>query len=707
MRSKLIALLLALAMCLSLAACTQTAPAAEETAAPIEATPDVIGEGTQALVTTAVAARGTAWVDSELVGTVSADSDIRAQDDFAAHVNRDWIASAAIPDGRSSVSAFSELGDELDAEMKSLLTDTTLTSHEAQLVQSLYSVVTDWDTRNALGVEPIAPQMSAIEHITSLDQMTEFLTGYAMDLGLALFSVSPSADLDVPTEYTVLIDSTALCLNDADEYNSGMTDLGQLYYTLYHDTSVYLLQRLGYTEDEALDVMEGCLAFEALCAEHELPLSAMYEADFYGRINNTYDRAGLEELAGSFPLLPILDAYGYGASAKYLLAEPEWLGAMGDIYTEENLEDIKDYLKVRLAVGTCAALDREAYDKAVEISNAVNGITGTEDDGTAAYNVVAALLAGPMNNLYIEKFCSEKTREDITEIINEIIDHYRVMLSEEDWLSDEMRAGSVEKLDSMTVRAAYPDKLDDYSALEIAGAADGGTYLDAILAINRFSRTDSLRYVNAKVDPEEWGMPVNQVNAAYNPQDNSINILNGILGGVFYNENASREENLGGIGVVIGHEISHAFDTSGSQFDKDGVLKNWWTDADRAAFNDRAAKLIAYYDGIVPYEGADNYNGTQVQTEAIADMGGLKCMLAIAADDPDFDYDLFFRSFAAIWREQCTAENELQLAQLDTHPLAFLRVNVTVQQFDEFYETYDIQPGDGMYLAPEERIAVW
>ena len=176
---------------------------------------------------------------------------------------------------------------------------------------------------------------------------------------------------------------------------------------------------------------------------------------------------------------------------------------------------------------------------------------------------------------------------------------------------------------------------------------------------------------------------------------------------MFYNENASREENLGGIGVVIGHEISHAFDTSGSQFDKDGALKNWWTDADRAAFNDLAAKLIAYYDGIVPYEGADNYNGTQVQTEAIADMGGLKCMLAIAADDPDFDYDLFFRSFAAIWREQCTAENELQLAQLDTHPLAFLRVNVTVQQFDEFYETYDIQPGDGMYLAPEERIAVW
>lgn len=704
MRSKIIALLLALAMCLSLGACTKTSPPAQETAAPAEATPDVIGEGTEAPT---AAARGTAWVNSDLVGTVSADAKIRPQDDFAASINGEWIASAKIPAGRSSISSFSELGDELDAQMKSLLTDGSLTSHEAQLVQSLYSVVTDWDTRNALGVEPVAPYMSAIERITSLDEMTDFLTGDAMDLGLSLFSVSTSADLDVPTEYTVGIDSTSLCLGDADEYNNGMTDLGQLYYMLYHDTAVYLLSRLGYTEDEAEDVMEGCLTFEALCAAHELPRSAQYEADFYERINNAYDRAGLEKLAGAFPLLEMLDAYGYGASAKYLLPEPDWLGAMGGIYTEKNLEEMKDYLKVRLAVGSCAVLDREAYDRYVEISNAVNGITGTEDDETAAYNVVAALLEGPMNNLYIEKFCSEKTRKDISEIINEVIAHYRVMLGEEDWLSDEMRAGAVEKLDSMTVRAAYPDKLDDYSALELSGAADGGTYLDAVIAVNRFAREDDLRHVNAKVDPEEWGMAVNQVNAFYDPQDNSINIINGILGGVFYNENASREENLGGIGVVIGHEISHAFDTSGSQFDKDGALKNWWTDADRAAFNDRAAKLIAYYDGIVPYEGADNYSGAQVQTEAIADMGGLKCMLAIAADDPDFDYDLFFRSFAAIWRKQGTREAELQLAKTDPHPLSYLRVNVTLQQFEKFHDTYDIQPGDGMYLAPEERIAVW
>ncbi len=710
MKHKLLALLLALAMCLSLGACTQTAPAAE-TAAPTESaaaeTPDAAGEGTEAQADTA-AARGTAWVDSDLVGIVSADSDIRLQDDFAAAVNGEWIASTAIPDGRSVVNAFTERNDELDEQMKSLLTDTTLTSHDAQLVQNLYSIVTDWDTRNALGVEPAASVMSEIEHISSLDQMTEFLTGDAMNLGLGIFSVSTAADFDTPTDYTVWIDPTSLCLSDSDEYSGdGMTELGQLYYTLCHDVSVYLLQRLGYTEDEAEGTLESCLEFETLCAAHELPRAAQYEADYYDRINNSYDRAGLEEIAADFPLTAMLDAYGYGASEKYLLLEPEWLAAMGDIYTEKNLELIKDYLKIHFARNVCSMLDREAYDKYTEVYNATNGITGTEDDETAAYNTVSYRLSGSMNNLYIEKFCSEKTRADVTEMINEIIAQYRVMLGEEDWLSEEMRTSAIEKLDSIIVRAAYPDKLDDYSALEIASAADGGTYLDAVIAITKFTREDDIARVNTQVDPDDWDTTVNEVNAYYNPQDNSITILNGILGGVFYNENASREENLGGIGVVIGHEISHAFDTSGSQFDKNGALRNWWTDADRAAFNERTAKLVEYYNGIVPYEGAGNYSGAQVQTEAIADMGGVKCMLAIAANDPDFDYDLFFRSYAAIWRMQCSKEMELQLAKSDVHPLNYLRTNVTLQQFEKFYETYDIQPDDGMYLAPEERIAVW
>ena len=158
--------------------------------------------------------------------------------------------------------------------------------------------------------------------------------------------------------------------------------------------------------------------------------------------------------------------------------------------------------------------------------------------------------------------------------------------------------------------------------------------------------------------------------------------------------------------MVIGHEISHAFDTNGAQFNKDGNLSNWWTEEDMKAFQERADRLIAYYDSIIPFQG-QQVRGVNVQTEAIADMGGLKCMLSIAEQKPDFNYDQFFRQFAAIWRRLSSYEFEMLCLTQDTHSLHYLRTNVTLQQFEEFYETYDIQPGDGMYLAPEDRIEVW
>ena len=186
-------------------------------------------------------------------------------------------------------------------------------------------------------------------------------------------------------------------------------------------------------------------------------------------------------------------------------------------------------------------------------------------------------------------------------------------------------------------------------------------------------------------------MATAQVNAFYEPKENSINIMAGILNGEIYNEDMSYEQMLGGIGTVIGHEISHAFDTDGAQFDRDGVVSNWWTDEDYAAFRARAAKLAAWYDGFIPYEGVA-YPGKQVQGEVIADMGGVKCMLGIAARREDFDYDAYYL---------------LAVISMDVHPLNYMRVNATLAQFDEFAGCYGIRPGDGMYIAPEDRVAVW
>ncbi|MDO4492603.1 MAG: M13 family metallopeptidase [Clostridia bacterium] len=655
---------------------------------------------------TPVAVNGTAWRNTDIVGSITAEDTFRPQDDFAAAMNKEWFLGATIREGRPEVSTFGLVGDAQEEQMKALVTDETLTGHDAELVRTMYALASDWDARNALGVEPIRPYYDRINAIGSVEELTEYLAGEGADAGLGLYSLTVTPGLDDPERYTVEIDATPLMTTDAADYTGEMSQLGMLYNTLYHEISCYMFIRLGATEQEAESIFQNGRAFETLVADHIIPRAETYMPDYLSRINNNFDREGLAELAGTFPLLAILDGVGFGVSETFLVTEPAWLTAMGTIYTDENLPLMKDYLKVRLMMGYADGLDREAHDTVTAISNAINGITGVEDDATVAYALTAALLPEVMDNLYIQAYCNEKTRDDITEIIRECVAYYREMLEGEDWLGEETRAAAIEKLDNMTIRAAYPDELKDYSDLTIIPGSEGGTIIDALCAITERARREARSRVNGTVDHTEWQYPASTVNAMYMPSENSINIFSGILGTGIYDVNAPREANLGGIGVIIGHEISHAFDTNGAQFDKNGVLRNWWTAEDFAAFEARTQKVIEYFNGIIPYEGSEPYNGEMVKTEAVADMGGMKCMLGIAAKDPDFDYDTFFRSWATVWATKRSPETEMQYSVMDVHPLAYLRINVTAQQFDEFVKTYGVAEGDGMYLAPEARITV-
>ena len=200
---------------------------------------------------------------------------------------------------------------------------------------------------------------------------------------------------------------------------------------------------------------------------------------------------------------------------------------------------------------------------------------------------------------------------------------------------------------------------------------------------------------------------ITQVNSFYYPNTNEIYIIGGILGGDFYDVNRSIEENMGGIGAVIGHELSHAFDTRGAQYDKDGNVANWWSDEDYSTFQKRADKLIDYMSNMTVDESGKNYNGAMVQTETIADMAGVKCMLGLASKIDGFDYDKFFKSYARLWKSQSTKERVDMLTAVDVHALNYLRTNAVLQQYDEFLDTYGIKEGDGMYLAPKDRVAVW
>jgi putative endopeptidase len=265
--------------------------------------------------------------------------------------------------------------------------------------------------------------------------------------------------------------------------------------------------------------------------------------------------------------------------------------------------------------------------------------------------------------------------------------------------------GRIEKLDSLKIRVAYPDdgSLYDYSDLDFPEEAG---LIEDVLAIRDKNRAQNVEKAKAEIDSDMWMTAPQTVNAYYLMTDNSINIPAGILGGDFYDPEGTDAEQMGSIGVVIGHEITHGFDTSGSQYDKDGNLNNWWTDEDHAAFEERTDKVSAYFSKleVLPDVYVD---GDLTIGETVADLGGLSCMLEIAKGTEGFDYEDFFTSFARVWKNQ-TLPNVLEmLVQTDSHPPGYIRTNATVQQVQEFYDTFGVGEGDGMYLAPDERLSVW
>ena len=648
------------------------------------------------------------WLNADIQGNVTENTPAERKNDYGLFVNRDWILQAEIPAGESTTGAMEDVQRTLKDRQIALLKDERLTGHDAELVHKLYALVSDWDYRNAQGVEPAMPIISAIRSIDSLETLTAYLYDRNNLLRYYPLVMAVSTDFINPDIYITQIGTPGLMLSDSAEYKE-RTQAGELRYALREQLGTYMLQRLGLSEDETARVIENAFAFDALLAEHIKPQATHYEADYFTSLLNYYSPEELEALAGGFPILDMLQAYGLKVGQSFMVTEPDYIAALPELYTEENVPLMRDWMTLKAAISMTDSLDQETSKQTEAISNAIMGVSGETSEDDIALSSVMGLLPVPMDNLYIQAYCTAQQRQDILDIIEDTVAFYRQMLESVDWLGDETRAKAIEKLDNLRIFAVYPDELGDWSGLDFAGPDEGGSLLAASAAVQEFLIALLSDSIDTAVDKDEWDqlrMQTAQVNAQYNPQNNSINIYAGILSGEVYNEDMSYEQKLGGIGTVIGHEISHGFDTNGAQFDKDGAISNWWTEEDYAAFQARAQKLADWYDGFIPWEGA-NYSGQQVQTEAIADMGGMKCMLAIAAQKDDFDYDAFFRQYATLWRMQALPAYLITKTAQDTHPLRYLRINATLAQFDDFVDFYGITEGDGMYLAPEARVAVW
>ena len=664
------------------------------------------------------------WVDSDLKGSVNADDVIRLQDDFAASANKETITSARVKDQLIWTTA-ADATDLLQTRFRELLRDESLTGPNAEVMRTFESLVLDWDERDRLGVEPIRKYIDDIQSISSIEEMTEYqssLERNPFNLGLIMPSTVNAQEIHVD-QSTLVLKVPAYTLGSRDSYLD-FSDSSLELKEVMDDTISYLLGRLGYDEKSIKNTLRGCYEIEQFLATNEC-MSLYNRNEILNKVQT--DRAFLESYTCGYPLFEILDGRGF-SEAESFNVDYMLLSRLNRIYDQDHLEELKAFLTVQMLKYGYPMLDRETIEKTREIGASKTEkhdgeIVERTDDQEFSAMIADCSFKPAMDQLYLEKYFPDDTRTDkIRDFIDRLKESYRIMIYEEDWLSEETKAAAVEKLDHMVIQVVRPSNTADYSTVTVKSYDEGGTILDAAASASRLLCAHMAeRASDPNIDREFWdiydkGFSTTTVNCFYNRERNSIFIMAGFvaIGDTIYGEDITDEEFMGCVGSVAGHEISHGFDSNGShndlygrRYDDSGQETDWMSTEDRSRLDERVGRVGSYFSLARPIPGQQQVEGIRVMNEATADMAGIKAVLYMARDIEGFDYDSFFRGYAALYATQTEEKFEVEAIEDDEHPLDFHRVNITLQQFDEFLDTYDIKPGDGMYLDPDKRINVW
>lgn len=648
---------------------------------------------------------GIPWLNSCLIGNVKEGTPTDPKQDFYLYVNKDWILDAELPDGYSSWSNYSAVAKETMKKTIDMLNSEELTGHDAELIQGLFGLYMDLDSRNEVGYEPLKGNVEKILAVENLDDIKKlYLDENLKDEVENLLDFSIGTGISDSNAYYVWVSSPSLIMSDSANYLDE-SEYGTLLHDLYEEFFVYMMDRLGMSEEEALKCYDDAIALETELAPHIYTDEESMSSDFMEKIDNVMTFKEIMGLVNVYPLEEVMKANDFDYDGGYIVLDPDYVRCLDEVFTEENVTKIKNYMLVRFVLGQSAALDEETMQTANELNNKYYGTSGETALEEKAFSLVKGMLPDSLSKEYIKMYSSEEDRQRVEDMCYKVIDTYHDILSENDWVTRETIDYALKKLDSMTVHVGWPDKWRDYSKLDI----DGLSYYEALKKIGKYNRDLELSLLGTVPDKEMWAnnMCVLECNAFYSNSDNSINMIVGMMGDPFYNSDMPVEELYASLGAFwIGHEISHAFDSNGAQYDVEGKLNNWWQEEDLAGFKERVKKMDKYLDGILIMD--DYYvNGSNVDSEMIADMTGVQCALRMAEKEEDFDYARFFEYYAKMNASVSLYAYELSVIQGDPHPLDYQRTNVPVQQFEEFYKAFDVTESDGMYLAPEDRLIIW
>ncbi len=647
------------------------------------------------------------------------DKNVKPGDDFFRYVNGEWFDKTEIPADRTRWGSFDELRQNTDIDaltiLKEAVNNKKLDPNSDQMkAVNVFKTYLDLDTRNKLGIKPIQSTLDQINKIKNANDIVALLKEKMPEGGLGFFGLYVSSDALDSNKNTIYVSPGSIGLPDRDYYVSTDAD-SQDKKQKYEVHVARMLQFLGIDKASAKKQAAQVVALETKMAEARLD---RVERRDRRKTYNPMSVAELQKLTPTVNWNNYLVAAGLKNVDQVVVSMPKYMETLENIFKTASADELKAYLRWTLInknTGVLTtAIDEANFDF---YSKTLTGAIAQRPIEERALQIVNGTVGEALGKLYVEKKFPAEAKEIAKEMVDYVFKAFENRINNLPWMTPATRKGAIEKLHKSTVKIGYPDKWEDYSKLEIKGKENGGTYYENMKNVARWRFDKNMADYGKPVDKTKWGMSPQTVNAYFNPTNNEIVFPAAILQPPFYDYKADMAVNFGGIGAVIGHEISHGFDDSGSRYNADGNLVNWWTDDDLKQFTGLGGALADQYSSLEPIP--DTFvDGKFTLGENIGDLGGVNAAydgLQLYLQDKGrpglidgyTPEQRFFISWGTIWRTKMRDEAIKNQVKTDPHAPGMYRSYVPLQNVDSWYKAFDIKPGDKLYISPENRVKIW
>ena len=620
-------------------------------------------------------------------------------------VNGKWLEKAVIPNDKPSMSAFLELHLDIEKTLLELTAkwekDQTGLNDNLKKFIKLYQMTKDFDKRKELGTKPFDVILNKLNKLNSLKDLDQAFVDFTLESIETPFGFAVMQDFMNSNNQVLYFGASNLFLPDTSYYKDEKTKAQLI--GLFTQTTTQLLTLYGFSNEEVEKLIKEALAFDELLVP--VTKSSVERAD-YVKMYNPMRKEEVQKLTQNFDVMKHGEALVKQSVEQLIVLNPEFIKVFDEIISEDNFELIKSWMIVNNAMRFASDLTDELRVAAGAFGRALSGTKEAQSKEKFAFYQAYNRFSQVVGLYYGENYFGPVAKNDVKTMVYEMIEVYKERITNNDWLNEKTKEKAIKKLSTLNVHVGYPDELPPYyDQFEVKGYENGSDLIQERLAVSRIVTAYDYAKYNKEPNRNIWGMPASMVNAYYSPTNNQIVFPAAILQKPYYSLEQTPSENYGGIGAVMAHEISHAFDNNGAKFDENGSLNNWWTDEDLKAFDQKAKDMIALFDGVET--GFGPCNGELTVSENIADSGGIRCALEASRKREDHSFEEFFKNWASVWRNKSSVEYSQLLLRVDVHGPSILRANMQLSNLPEFQEFYQITESDQMYLPKEKMVSIW